>query len=133
MQKKFFVNAQIREIKKTSKEIMSFVDSLNITDQDKFNLEMVLNEALSNAVQYGSMINEQAVEVIFEIKDRLFTLQIKDFGGKMFDPVYFETMALIKEWGKGGRGIFLMKEFMDVVQYVIYPEKSTLLFLTKQF
>ena len=57
----------------------------------------------------------------------------RDPGGKVFDPEYFENMATIKDWGKGGRGIFLMKEFMDIVQYIIYPNNSTLLYLSKQF
>ena len=136
MKKTFFIKAKISEIKKTTQEIISFVDVIDISDADKFSLEMVINEALSNAVQYGSIHKrrfQQGVEVNIDITGKTFSLYIKDPGGKIFDPEYFENMALLKEWGKGGRGIFLIKDFMDTMQYIIYPGKSTLLFLSKEF
>lgn len=133
MQKTFYIKSQIKEIRSTTQQILSFVDTLDISENDRFSLEIVLNEAISNAVQYGSSQNKRKVEVNLEIQGRTFSIYIRDAGGKVFDPEYFENMALIKDWGKGGRGIFLISEFMDVVQYIIFPGKSTALFLSKLF
>ena len=54
MQKKFLIKTQIKEIKKTTQEIMSFAKSMTVSKDKLFSLEMVINEALSNAVQYGT-------------------------------------------------------------------------------
>ncbi len=133
MEHELAIAANIKELKKNTKEIMGLCESLNLQADDRYMLEMVLNEALSNAIQYGTQSKQQTIQVKIEVIDKTFSVSIRDQGGRLFDPEYFENIALLKDWGKGGRGIFLMKDYMDEVHYMIYPNESTILFLSKRF
>jgi hypothetical protein len=49
----------------------------------------------------------------------------------MFDPEYFRRIAMVKDWGKGGRGIMMMELMVDNMSYLIEEGKHTLLLLEK--
>ncbi|MEW6712946.1 MAG: hypothetical protein AB1403_24215, partial [Candidatus Riflebacteria bacterium] len=59
-------------------------------------------------------------------------LLIEDYQGREFDPEYFRRIAMVKDWGKGGRGIMMMEMIMDSMSYIIEEGQHTLLFLEKK-
>ena len=90
-------------------------------------------EAATNAVNHGSNENP-TMEFIIGIgrtQDSL-VITVKDFGGKTFDPQYFEGICQSKSWGiLGGRGIYMMTNTMDEVMYLFNGGRSTTVCLIK--
>jgi anti-sigma regulatory factor (Ser/Thr protein kinase) len=112
--------------------VREFVADLPFNDEDMMNIELITNEAVSNAITHGSAgRSKKDVQLRIEINQDQFIMTIKDFGGKKFNPDYFEKIAVRKNWGKGGRGIYLMKLFMDEFVYIVAPDESTSLYLAK--
>jgi anti-sigma regulatory factor (Ser/Thr protein kinase) len=108
-------------------------EQFSFSDEEKLNLDIVLNEAASNAIGHGSS-NKRDMHFYLDIyvEDKKLVVVIKDFGGVPFNPEYFEKIAATKNWGKGGRGIFLIKKIMDEVAYTFNPGHSTSLYLSKR-
>ena len=112
--------------------LQKFADSNDIPMGDRFKLELALDEACMNAIDHGSALN-QTMEFDLTLKaySEKIVILVKDYGGKAFDPEYFESIAQKKTWGHGGRGIFLIKKIMDEVMYCFNKDHSTLLTMIK--
>lgn len=87
--------------------------------EDAFgNVLIAVSEAVNNAIQHGNKNNTEAkVEVKVGNKDDLFCIQIKDQGtGFAFDNLPDPTAPenLLKD---NGRGVFLMKNLADEVEF----------------
>jgi anti-sigma regulatory factor (Ser/Thr protein kinase) len=105
---------------------------MNFNSLDMFQLELAVDEGFVNAADHGNYCSSDATVFvkILEFSDRL-TVMIKDFGGKPFNPTFFERIADHRTWGVGGRGIKIIKEIMDEVMYVFLEGQSTTLYMTK--
>ncbi len=87
--------------------------------EDAFgNVLIAVSEAVNNAIQHGNKNKTEAkVEVKVGNKDDLFCIQIKDQGtGFAFDNLPDPTAPenLLKD---NGRGVFLMKNLADEVEF----------------
>jgi serine/threonine-protein kinase RsbW len=82
------------------------------------NFRVGLTEALSNAMLYGNNSDpEKSVRVEVAIKLEEVSVRVTD-QGVGFDPTTVPDPTLPANISKsGGRGIFLMKAFMDEVQF----------------
>jgi anti-sigma regulatory factor (Ser/Thr protein kinase) len=65
------------------------------------------------------------------VDSKRITIIVKDYGGKPFDPTFFEEIVEKKAMGVGGRGIKIIKEIMDEVMYIFRNGESTTLYMTK--
>jgi anti-sigma regulatory factor (Ser/Thr protein kinase) len=127
------IPCQLNQIKNMRKLMNDFCKDINFSAEDTTNLELTLNEALSNAIDHGSFNNKKLViDIEFIIERNTFIIKIKDYGGKEFNPEFFERVSLKKNWGHGGRGIYLIKSIMDECSYVFLPNKYTLLYMSKR-
>jgi len=91
-----------------------------------------LDEALSNAIEHGSTTINSEVELAYKIDEQWIEISITDFGGFVFNPEYFERLATVKDWGAGGRGILLIKSYMDEVYFVFTPRQNTRVIMRKK-
>ncbi len=100
-------------------------------------VEIALREALANAIIHGNQENPRKhVHVNFRCKSHEVSIAAKDEGrgfdlDKMPDPTAPENVGSVH-----GRGIYLMKAFMDEVRFeeggvVIYMRKRTAQAATK--
>ena len=127
------VPCNLKQVKVVRGHMREFLQNDIFDDEDIINIELALNEGVSNAISHGSSNNKKMfVDIEFVIKNRFFIMIIKDYGGKEFNPEYYERITLKKDWGRGGRGIYLMKAIMDEVAYIFSPKKFTLLYLSKR-
>lgn len=127
------IPCELRQVKNVRQLMNEFCKEVNFSKEDILNLEIALNEGLSNAIEHGSFANKKKlVDVEFNIEGRSFIIKIKDYGGKEFNPEFFERISLKKDWGHGGRGIYLMKSIMDELSYVFFPGQYTLLYMSKK-
>lgn len=87
-------------------------------EDTRVNLPMVMDEALSNAMEHGNGGNENLkVHVRIYVSTSRIVMQIED-QGEGFIPEHVDDPTDRENLYKGsGRGIFLMKELMDKVTF----------------
>ena len=95
---------------------------------------MAVREAVTNAVVHGNQEDEtKTIEVNFNCLEHALEIEVKDQGGG-FDPTTVPDPTdgenILKP---SGRGIFLMRSFMDDVQWSARPEGGTSVRLVKKF
>ncbi len=105
-----------------SEKIPDFVDDLQkkckLDDEISGNLMLLLSEAVTNAIEHGNELNpNKTTEIIVEITDDEVVAMVKDEGNgfqpsEQEDPLAEEN--LLKD---GGRGVFLLKELSDEMEY----------------
>jgi serine/threonine-protein kinase RsbW len=85
-----------------------------ISNEDRFCARLCLEEALVNAVVHGNR-EDPDLRVRLEIleDEGSYILRIYDEGGR-FDP---DSVVLPETMTPGGRGVCLMKHFMERVSY----------------
>ena len=92
-------------------------------DEDVMKISMAVREAAVNAVMHGNAYNpSKKVTLAFELTARDLVIVISDQGpgldaSKIPDPLASENLMKTS-----GRGIFLIRSFMDVVE--IHPSQS---------
>ena len=98
--------------------ILESLDSGSYTDEDRFALELVLDEALTNAVKRGNKNDpNKKVVVEFTASAEKLDVRITDEGEgfdirKISDPTCDEGIVRDR-----GRGIFLVGQLADDVKY----------------
>lgn len=111
-----------------------FVKSCGLDEQAAFTIDMAVREAVTNAMVHGNQEDEtKSVEVIFNCLGNALEIEIRD-QGKGFDPTGVpdptEPANILKT---SGRGIFLMRSFMDEVEWLARPEGGTTVRMVKRF
>lgn len=100
-----------------------FVDGIqnecDLSDDLAGNLMLLLSEAVTNAIEHGNQFDpNKTAEIEVEITDSDVIASVKD-QGPGFKPADQENPLteenLLKE---GGRGVFLLKELSDEVEYL---------------
>jgi serine/threonine-protein kinase RsbW len=114
--------------------IADFVQTCGVGEQAAFGVDMAVREAVTNAIVHGNQEDEaKAVEVTFNCLDRALEIEVKD-QGEGFDPTDVpdptDPANILKT---SGRGIFLMRSFMDDVQWLMRPEGGTTVRMVKHF
>lgn len=86
-------------------------------DRLRLNLRVGITEALANAMLYGCRGPDTRVSLLAEFTPEQITVRVTDQGSG-FDPTSVEdptTPANIRR--PGGRGIFLIRQMMDQVEF----------------
>ena len=95
---------------------------------------MAVREAVTNAMVHGNQEDEnKSVEVIFNCLGNMLEIEVRD-QGEGFDPSGVpdptDPVNILKT---SGRGIFLMRSFMDEVEWFARPEGGTTVRMVKKF
>ena len=100
-----------------------------MTETEISEFDYCLNEALTNAIEHGSKLDpNKLVYVAYTLQRDKLVIEIEDEGKgfdfkKVPDPTTAENIMQPR-----GRGIYIMKNYMDQVEY---NEKGTKITLTK--
>ncbi len=108
-----------QEIERVEELLLALQKKLGFNDELFARLQLTVSEAATNSLIHGNKLNpekaitirafEQEGKLIFEIKDE----------GKGFEPKEIPDPTAEENLLKtGGRGLFLMKEYADKVQYL---------------
>ncbi len=108
-------------------EINSFLNDWNWSEIDRFAVEIALDEAFMNALLHGNRENKtKRIEVTYEITPDQIILSVADEGNG-FSPKSVpdprKTEYLTKS---SGRGIFLIRNFMNDAFYNEKGNKITM-------
>jgi len=82
-----------------------------------YQINLVLTEAMSNAIKYGSTDNcEESVHILISIDEKELFIRIFDYGqGFDINEIPTPDFNMLED---RGRGIFLIKSLMDSVKYI---------------
>jgi len=124
----------ISELERIHLTVEELLNKWEIPAAMGFTLDLVLEEAFTNVVKYA-FGDDQAHEILleFEKTDQLLEIRLID-DGLSYDPTQKadpDIEAPVEDRQVGGLGIFLIKQFMDSVDYQRKDNKNYLI-LTKQ-
>lgn len=129
MEKKLVIKNDISEISKLAIFIEELSEELNLTPELNFNLNLVLEEAVSNVIlyAYGKEVQKE-ITLLANMSNNNLIFVLTD-SGKEFDPTKVpdaDVTLSAEEREIGGLGIFLIRQIMDMVEYQRIDGKNVL-------
>lgn len=111
------------------RELLKVLEDHEWSEKDRFGIHMALEEAIMNAIKHGNQRDpSKSVTVLAKLSDKQFYINVKD-EGPGFNPEDVPDPTLDDNLTKpSGRGLMLMKVYMDEV---LYSEKGTRVELLK--
>jgi serine/threonine-protein kinase RsbW len=111
-----------------------FVQHSGAGEEAAFGVDLAVREAVTNAVVHGNQEDlTKEVEVTFGSSPGTLEIEVKD-QGEGFDPASVpdptDPANLMKA---SGRGMFLIRSFMDEAQWFTAPEGGTIVRMVKHF
>lgn len=129
MEKKLVIKNEISEISKLAIFIEELGEELNLTPDLVFNLNLVLEEAVSNVILYAYPKEEsQEISLLAKMSGSNLVFVLTD-SGKEFDPTQAPDADITlsaEERQIGGLGIFLIRQIMNTVEYQRIDGKNVL-------
>ncbi len=109
--------AQIRLV---NEQVDAFGQRNNLPSKSLFNIKLALAELLANTISYGYADKAtHTIEIRLELHDDQLNLEIID-DARPFDPRSVkapEKIAALEDLPLGGRGIYLVRNFVDDLVY----------------
>ena len=126
--------SHIEAVADAAAAVTDFIRTCGASEELAFGIEMALREAVTNAMVHGNHEDEsKSVEVIFNCHDNELEIEVRD-QGEGFDPANVPDPTKAENLLKtSGRGIFLMRTFMDEIEWLNRPEGGTTVRMTKRF
>lgn len=109
------------ELSRLATKVEAFVQENGLAERISFNLNLCLDELITNIVSYGYDDEDRhEIEVGLTLEDGTLICRIVD-DAKQYDPFTEapepDLDAEVDERSIGGLGVFLVKEFMDRTEY----------------
>jgi serine/threonine-protein kinase RsbW len=126
--------SHIEAVADAAAAVTDFLRNCGVSEELSFGIEMAVRESVTNAMVHGNQEDEsKSVEVIFNCHDNELEIEVRDQGegfdpGSVPDPTNAENLLKTS-----GRGIFLMRTFMDEIEWRNRPEGGTAVRMTKRF
>lgn len=117
---------ELARVQETAEQIVS---ECNLDEELGASFSLVLSEACTNAILHGNKLDESktaSVSIVNTSKE--ITITVED-QGPGFDPENVPNpLAEENLLKQGGRGVYLIKEYADVVTYNDKGNKVTIIF-----
>ena len=115
---KVVIKGLISELRDVCTKVLHLAKALNYSNDDIFAVHLAIEEATVNAVKHGNKRNaDKAVAIEYEVTPEKIDVVVTD-QGQGFDPDNLADPRCGKNIYKtGGRGVLLMKSYMDTVEY----------------
>ena len=112
------VSSSPASIVEVYKQILPCLQENHFSEDDTFAVHLALEEAFINAVKHGNKMEpSKAVRVDFSVEEDKIEISMTD-EGEGFDPEVIPDPRYGDNLYKpAGRGMLLMRSFMDVVEY----------------
>lgn len=129
MEKSIILANDISEINKLSQFIDEIGEEFSLTPDIVFNLNLVLEEAVANVINYAYPKEEhQSIYLSAKLQDSSIVFVLTDTG-KEFDPTMAPEADITlsaEDRPIGGLGIFLIRQIMNQVKYERIEGKNVL-------
>ena len=115
---KIVIKGLISELRDVGAKVLCLAQTLKYSDDDLFAVHLAIEEATVNAVKHGNKLNaDKAITIEYEVTPEKIDIVVTD-QGQGFDPETIEDPRCGKNIYKtGGRGVLLIKSYMNVVEY----------------
>ena len=109
-----------------------FAKDLGVSEERMNGLLLSVTEATTNAIIHGNKCNiDKKVVINVFVEEGKIIIKVKDEGNG-FDPTKVpdptEPQNLLKD---SGRGVYLMKIYMDEIKYNLTPEGTELILILR--
>lgn len=125
----FVITNRIEELGVLSEKIEKLAQVWDLSESMAINLNLVLEEAVSNIIFYAfESPDNQNISISIRFEPNLLSIRIAD-GGKPFDPTIHEEPDILlsaEDRPVGGLGIFLITKIMDSVNYTRQNDQNIL-------
>jgi serine/threonine-protein kinase RsbW len=129
MRKEITIKNQISELERVNLFLEEIAEELNLDMELQMNLNLVLEEMVSNVIFYAYPEGKTAeIELVAETRGKELTFVITD-SGKEFDPTAKEDAdpnVNPMDRDIGGMGIYIVKNIMNEVSYQRLEGKNLL-------
>ena len=129
MEKKLVLKNEISEIDTLAVFVRELGGELGLTSDLVFNLNLVLEEAVSNVILYAYPKDEQQeISLSANVSENNLVFVLTD-SGKEFDPTQAPDADITlsaEERQIGGLGIFLIRQIMNQIEYQRIDGKNVL-------
>ena len=129
MEKKLILQNEVAEISKLAIFIEELGEEFGLSPELVFNLNLVLEEAVSNVILYAYPKEEhQTISLIARKKDNQLIFVLTD-SGKEFDPTQAPDADITlsaEDRPIGGLVIFFIRQIMNTVEYQRIEGKNVL-------
>ncbi|MBR3895661.1 MAG: ATP-binding protein [Bacteroidaceae bacterium] len=120
MEKTLILKNDIAEISRLAEFVENLGEEFMLTPDLVFNLNLVLEEAVSNVILYAYPKEEHEIITLSAKKDDNMLIFVLTDSGKEFDPTQIpdaDVTLSAEEREIGGLGIFLIRQIMNTVEY----------------
>ena len=129
MEKSIILTNDISEVSKLNEFVEEIGNEFSLTPDVVFNLNLVLEEAVVNVINYAYPKEEhQSIYLSASLREGSIVLILTDTG-KEFDPTMAPDVDITlsaDEREIGGLGIFLIRQIMNEVKYERIDGKNVL-------
>lgn len=117
--KEIIVPSDLASAKRPEEYILAEVERLGYSESAIFAVKLALEEAITNAVRHGNRSDPaKCVTVRYDVTPDRIHIEIAD-EGPGFEPGHVPDPTLPENIDRpNGRGIMLMRAYLDVVEYV---------------
>lgn len=107
------------KVKKIVNDILSFISQVDISEEELFDMKLMLCELIFNAIIHGNRQNNQKnVYVSVEIKDGAILTAVSDEGSGFDYTNFIKTLSTESNlYNENGRGIRLILSLADDVSF----------------
>ncbi|HEU4387696.1 MAG TPA: ATP-binding protein [Blastocatellia bacterium] len=125
--------SRIESVAEAAATVAIFVIRAGIAEEAAFGIDMAVREAVTNAVIHGNQQDEsKTVDLTLKSSPEGVEIIVHDQGpgfnpSEVPDPTKEENLLKTS-----GRGIFFMRTFMDVVDWLKRPEGGTTVRMVKR-
>jgi len=115
---KAVIPSDLKEARRLEEALLTEVERHGYSEASAFGIKLALEEALNNAIRHGNGYDAgKTIEVTYDINDHRAVFTITD-QGRGFDPEAVPDPTADENLEKPyGRGIMLMRAYMDHVRY----------------
>jgi serine/threonine-protein kinase RsbW len=113
----FTLESTLDSVNMAEEKTEKLAAELGFSEEDCHRLAMSVREAMVNAVLHGNAYDpKKRVHVVFEQHGKTLTITIADEGKGLEESDLPDPLAPDNLLKQSGRGIFLMRSFMDEVK-----------------
>ena len=112
------IPSQVGAGRKVRREVLQQLQKEDWEERDMHGVQLALEEALVNAIKHGNGLDEKKhVQIRCQMSEELIRIEVVDEGEgfdphRLPDPTDLENREI-----PNGRGVLLMRRFMDRVEY----------------
>jgi serine/threonine-protein kinase RsbW len=131
----FKLKATLENVPRAMACVRESAQAAGFDESTLYEIELAVDEACANVVQHAYGVDKTGdMEVSCYLDGPDFVVQVRDWG-MAFEPDKIpepDVDAPLEERCLGGLGLFLIRQYMDRVQFTFDPDKGNTLTMVKK-